>query len=93
MGTAQNINVEDEILQAMSSEIQEEIDFEIMTGMLIASGWYKVKLTNAITRTQWREMEFWAEQEQVTARGVYKRGNTWLFKSKDDAIIFKLTWE
>lgn len=87
------INVEEEIIAAMSAEIQEEIDFEVMSTMLSNSGWHTVKLSNGITRDQWREMERWAEQEQVTARGVYKRGNTWLFKSKDDAIMFKLTWE
>ncbi len=88
-----NINVEDEIVLAMSREIQEEIDFGVMSAMLTKSGWHTVKLSNPITRSQWREMECWAEKEQVTARGVYKRGDTWLFKSKDDAIMFRLTWE
>jgi hypothetical protein len=87
------IDIEDEIVMAMSQEIQEEIDFGIMSTMLAESGWHTVKLSNPITRAQWREMEYWSEQEQVTARGVYKRGNTWLFKSKDDAIMFRLTWE
>lgn len=93
MVTAQKIDIEDEIASALGQEIQEEIDFGIMSSMLSESGWHTVKLPNPITRTQWREMECWCEQEQVTARGVYKRGNTWLFKYKDDAIMFRLTWE
>lgn len=83
--------VEDEIADQLGKEIAEEIDFGIMSTLLVSNGWHKVELdTNSDSQTT--KMRNWAEEQGVVQRGLLQRGKTWLFKSRDDAILFRLSW-
>lgn len=72
-------------------ELSEDIDFEVLTGMLVsACGWIKVELSslksmsNAVDIADWLNLECKAHWKH--------RGRTFVFESKDEAALFKLTW-
>jgi hypothetical protein len=83
-------NIRDEIVEAMSSEIAKELDFEIIADILIAScGWHKIWKTAESTGHA-LGMAKWCN-EQCENRSRY-RGSTWIFERAEDAALFRLTW-
>ena len=72
-------------------ELSEEIDFGVISDMLVsACGWVKVEMPslrsngNAIDIAIWLNLECKAQWKH--------RGRTFVFESKDEAALFKLTW-
>ena len=83
--------IEDLYLERAGQELANEIDFEVLTGMLVyACGWSKVVLPslrsndNAIDIADWLNLECKAHWRH--------RGRTFVFENKDEAALFKLTW-
>lgn len=71
--------------------LAKEHDFEVLANMLVsACGWTKVELTslksngNAIDIANWLNTECKKQYNQ--------RGRSFVFESKDEAALFKLTW-
>ena len=69
----------------------KDIDFEVLANMLVsACGWVKVEMPslrsngNAIDIANWLNLECKAHWRH--------RGRTFVFESKDEAALFKLTW-
>ena len=85
--------LEDHIMEELAKDIRDELDFEIMADMLIESGWFVIKLPYALDLIQRNQIDRWLVEQRISQNGFYSRGNAWLFKSKDDAIMFRLTWE
>ena len=84
------MNLEDEIAQEMSKQIAQEIDFDLLTDILIACGWTKVVLPNKWLPVSGLEIHQWREKNLT---GRWKaHGNVWLFEKSEDAVIFSLTW-
>lgn len=84
-----DVILEDEIVNTMAAEIAKEIDFEIISSILIESGWTKVVL-NPMTHETSKEIDLWlvhnCKDEHQTL------GLVWLFKDKRDATWFKMRW-
>lgn len=71
--------------------IAKDIDFGVLASMLVSScGWTTVELPslrsndNAIDIANWLNLECKAHWRH--------RGRTFVFESKDEAALFKLTW-
>jgi hypothetical protein len=71
--------------------LAKDIDFEVLASMLVSScGWTTVELPslrsndNAIDIADWLNLECKAHWRH--------RGRTFVFESKDEAALFKLTW-
>lgn len=82
--------LDDDIADAMSKEIAEEIDFEIISDILVKScGWIRVT-KNPTSKEHAASMAKWCD-EQCNNRARY-RVTTWLFERAEDAALFRLTW-
>lgn len=82
-------NIEEEITKSMAREIQEEIDFEILTSIFIESGWTKVILSPMTTETS-QEIDNWIE-ENIKSQHM-TRGLVWVFEDEKEAMWFTLRW-
>lgn len=81
--------LEDEIIDAAGSRMAAEIDFEILSNMLIELGWTKVIL-KPMTWEDGLLIDHWVAQN---TKGHYQTmGLVWLFEYEHDANWFKLRW-
>lgn len=81
-----SVHAEEEIMNRASKSIADEIDFEILTSMLINEcGWARV-----ILDTIGPDVNNWLH---IECKHHWKhRGKTWVFENKDEAALFRLTW-
>ena len=83
-------NLEEEIKNQMSKDIADEIDFEIIAGMLIEMGWHLVELETLKTNQHAIDILEWCE---ANSKHKYQcRGRKFVFSNKGDAINFSLKW-
>jgi hypothetical protein len=79
-------SLEDEILDDLGKQISEEIDFEVMSGMLITFGWTKVDMFYYAMS----EVDEWLK---TNCQADYARHREhFLFEDEQDANWFKLRW-
>ncbi len=92
--TKQKIQTRNSALKAKWTQInekftkifQEEIDWEVLSTLLVEQGWTKVE----ISPDRMYIVEKWLEEN---IQGKYKvRGTTWLVESEKDATMFILRW-
>lgn len=84
------MNIEDEVLNNAAQQIADEIDFEIISGMLQEMGWIKVTRSPFVSNKEAVDIGYWID-EQTTGQ-VKSRGRTWLFEQPKDATMFILRW-
>jgi hypothetical protein len=84
------MNFEDEIAKTMSEEITKEIDFEILSGMLVSLGWKKVTLTRFFSRKHSINILMWCEEN--IKHPFEHFGSTFVFQDQGDAVNFTLKW-
>lgn len=77
------------ILEQNANQLAEEIDAEILRGMLVGMGWHEVKLW-VMTHEQGQEIDDWTK-DHVKGK-MWTRGLIWLFENEQDAMWFKLRW-
>ena len=83
-------NLRDQLMEDAAKEIAEDIDFEVLTSMLIeGSGWTKVVL-KPMTWEQGLEVDYWCET-QVKSKFM-NRGLVWVFEDPKEANWFTLRW-
>lgn len=83
------MNLEEEIAASLSQAIAKEIDFEIISDLLISSGWTKVVL-RPMTWETGADIDLWVEQN---CKGKYQTmGLVWIFEDASDASWFTLRW-
>ena len=83
-------NIEEDITNSMAKELADEIDFEIIAGMLQEMGWTKVKRSPFVSNEEAVDIRYWID-EHITGE-VQSRGYTWLFEQAKDATMFILKW-
>lgn len=84
-----SIDLEAEIVTALGEAISKEIDFEIMSGILMETGWTKVVLKPMTDETS-REIDQWIID---TCKGKHiTMGLVWIFENKQDANWFTMRW-
>lgn len=86
------MNLEDEIANELSTEMQSEIDFEILSDVLVKScGWTKVTLTRFFSRKHSINILMWCEEN--IKNNFQHRGSTFIFQDTGDAVNFTLRWK
>lgn len=70
--------------------LQEEIDWEILASMFVASGWIMIDLPRFHDRYEAIDVELWID-ENCSGKHM-KRGKTFVFEQKQDAEWFSLRW-
>lgn len=82
--------LEEKYAEEAAKILQEEIDWELITDMMVAVGWTKVELPRFTFNELTHDMNNWMHKE---CRYHWKRsGKTWIFENKEEAALFKLTW-
>lgn len=83
---------EEDIMHWVSKSIAEEIDFEILSTMLVDEcGWTRVVIFD-IQRPvkQATNVNTWLHTECV--KHWKHLGATWIFEDQNEAALFRLTW-
>lgn len=82
--------LQEQILEQKAQELANEIDAQILRGMLLDLGWYEIVL-QPMTLEAGVEIDAWVQQ-QVKGRSHWTHGLVWMFESEQDANWFKLRW-
>jgi len=81
--------LEEQSMERASRAIADEIDFEVLSGMLVQTGWTRVRLSRP-PRTITCDINTWMHAE---CKKHWKScGPVWIFESQEEAALFKLTW-
>jgi hypothetical protein len=86
----QNLSIEEDIAYKMSMQMQQEIDKEILWGMLKGLGWTRVTLSSETAMTSATNIKEWLS---VNCSGPYeKHRSDFIFEDSKDASMFILRW-
>lgn len=82
--------MQDQIIEEAGRQMADEIDFGVMCDLLASIGWTKVMLDTLGSNSRACDIKDWLSTE---CKKEYKqRGRSFVFESKDEAALFKLTW-
>lgn len=85
------MNLQDQIMEELSTQMQSEMDFEILSDMLVELGWTRVIISRFQNNHRAVDIKYWLEEN---ARGFWEsRGSTFVFENKGDAVNFTLRWK
>jgi len=83
------MNIEQDIIDRAGKRMADEIDFEILAGMLCEIGWRKVVL-RPMTWENGAEIDAWTAKH---IKGHFETmGLVWIFELEEDANWFALRW-
>ena len=83
------MNLEEEILNNAGKRMANEIDFEILCGMLEELGWRKIVL-RPMSWEDGYEVDAWTAKH---IKGPFENmGLVWIFEQEEDANWFALRW-
>ena len=84
-------NLEQEILDELGTQMQSEIDREILWGMLKGLGWTRVMIDRHRDNEHAVDITHWLKEN---CQGAYeRRGADFIFENDGDAINFILKWK
>lgn len=84
------MNLQEEIMDNMAKQMSESIDFELLSDVLIACGWHRVKLDTIFNRKRKTLVLEWCEEN---VKNKFKHHNgTFMFEDQGDAVNFTLKW-
>ena len=84
------MTLEEEILNNAGKQMANDIDREVLWGMLEGIGWTRVMLPRYIDNNHAIDITYWLEE---TIKNPFERnGRDFIFESQKDANWFKLRW-
>ena len=84
-----NIRLEDELVTHAAKQLSDDIDFEVISGILLEGGWSKVVLSPMTIETS-AAIDMWILKQ---CKGDHHaRGLVWIFERSEDAMWFKIRW-
>jgi hypothetical protein len=86
----QTFILEKEMIEAKAQEMQQEIDFEILWGMLQGIGWTRVMLPRLVDNKHAVDITHWLALN--TKKAFERRGRDFIFEDAKDANWFVLRW-
>jgi len=81
--------LEEQYADQAAKILQEEIDNEILFNMLTHVGWTRVELSKLLP-PMGKDINTWMHAE--CKKHWHRRGKVWMFESREEAALFKLTW-
>jgi hypothetical protein len=82
--------LEEKYAEEAAKILQEEIDWELITDMMVAVGWTTVELPKFFASGPTLDMTRWLNNE--CKHHWMHRANSWVFENNEEAALFKLTW-
>jgi hypothetical protein len=83
-------NLEQDIINELGEGMQSEMDFHILSDMLVRLGWKKIVLTKLHSRKNQIIIHQWCE-EHIKYSYEHKFG-VYIFENDGDAVNFTLKW-
>lgn len=84
------VELGEELADAMSQAIAEEIDWRVMCDLMTQVGWHRVSVLNQYDIDDYSLVKAWLSEN---VKGQYQcRFGTWLFERSEDAVWFSLRW-
>jgi len=84
------MNIEETILEDLGKQFAKDMDFEILSQILVPLGWTRFEIPRYIDNHHAIDIGYWLLDH---CQGEYKRnGRTFLFKESKDATMFILRW-
>ena len=80
----------DKIVGELAEELAADIDFGIISDLLVDSGWTKLSVDYVPPDRSWVVIKDWAEKNCKAQHQEHK--GVWLFESAQDANWFILRW-
>lgn len=82
--------IEQELMDKAAAVIKEEIDFELLSDILVSSGWNQITLPRLKNNNHAIDISNWLHGN---CKCRYKSfGRHYLFQDKKDAVWFMLRW-
>ena len=85
------MKLEEEIINASSKRLSDEIDKEVLFGMLQSIGWIRVILPNLNSREAYVDLAVWLENH--CKHSYERKGSDVIFENSKDAEWFMLVWQ
>jgi hypothetical protein len=84
------MNLQDQILNHLGTEMSRGIDFEILADVMCRFGWHLVELDRYTDNHHAIDVREWVADN---CSGEHRsHGAAWLFEQQSDAVLFKLRW-
>ena len=85
------MNLQEEQIARIAKEMADEIDFQVLSSMLVEDGWSRVTLKHFTSNKNAVDIADWADTH---CKGRYmKNGVTYIFENAGDAVTFTLKWK
>ena len=85
------MKLQDEILEELGTQMQSQVDREILWGILIGMGWTRVKLSRFVDNYHAVDITYWLDEH---VKNPFEReGADFVFENSRDALIFILRWK
>ena len=86
------MNLEEQIAQEISEQQCSQIDFEILSDILVrACGWHRIELDRFSNNKQAIDIVTWCQEK---TQGEWRRtGCKFIFKEQGDAVNFVMKWK
>ena len=81
--------LEEQYAERAAKELSDEIDAEILFDLMVEFGWTRVKLST-LSFSVSKDINTWMHAE--CKLHWKQRGKVWIFESREEAALFKLTW-
>ena len=84
------MTLEEEILNKAGKQLANDIDREVLWGMLQGIGWCRVMLPRLVDNNHAIDITYWLEEN--CKKAFERNGRDFLFEDSKDANWFKLRW-
>jgi hypothetical protein len=85
------LSLEDMILKEQAKVMEESINFEILSGILVdMMGWTRVELSRYTDNNHAIDIKEWVASN--CKHDTKQNGATWMFENAKEAMWFKLRW-
>jgi hypothetical protein len=85
------MNLEQEIIEELGTQMQSQVDKEILWGMLIGLGWTRVMLDRLTDNNHAIDITYWLEANITNP--FERNGSDFIFENNQDATLFILRWK
>jgi hypothetical protein len=82
--------MQDEILEELGTNMQSQVDREILWGILIGMGWTRVKLSRFVDNYHAVDITYWLDEH--VKNSFERQGADFIFEDSKDAMLFTLRW-
>ncbi len=84
------MNLQEQILEELGSEMQSQVDRDIFWGMLEGLGWTRVTLDRLTDNNHAIDITYWLKEN--IKNSFERNGRDFIFEDSKDAVMFILKW-